>query len=186
MNTSTEREELAWAAGFFDGEGSTILTTKTDKRLGQLSLSVAQSADPETLYRFRDAVKGVGVVRGPYQPRYPGCKIVFVYCAYGHERVQAIIAMMWPWLSSAKRAQASERLVIFRDAHWVLRWKEEVCTRGHRWNDGFWYINSRGTKVCRMCTREDHRWALDKTRVRAYKPRPSRQAERILTDVSDA
>ena len=59
MNTSTEREELAWAAGFFDGEGSTILTTKTDKRLGQLSLSVAQSADPETLYRFRDAVKGL-------------------------------------------------------------------------------------------------------------------------------
>lgn len=68
------REALAWAAGFFDGEGNTSLSNR-----GQLTLQIGQSGDTELLDRFRITV-GEGVVRGPYVAR-GGRKPVFVFSA---------------------------------------------------------------------------------------------------------
>jgi hypothetical protein len=62
--------ELAWAAGFFDGEG--WVTTSYGSRNGRrrtkpsLSVGVGQSGSPALLERFREAV-GAGSVNGPYK-----------------------------------------------------------------------------------------------------------------------
>ncbi len=61
-----DQELLAWAAGFFDGEGTTI--ARTDKRRPgyfQLDVSVPQagrSGIPAVLTRFRRAMLGVGKI----------------------------------------------------------------------------------------------------------------------------
>ena len=58
----TRTEELAWAAGLFDGEGS----TSASDRWSTPHLRVPQSgqAEPEVLMRFL-AIVGVGSIKGP-------------------------------------------------------------------------------------------------------------------------
>lgn len=68
--------ELAWAAGFFDGEGSSKriynhYTTKKGevrKPTSNVVLSVAQTA-LKPLERFKEAVGGIGHINGPYKYR---------------------------------------------------------------------------------------------------------------------
>lgn len=104
------REELAWAAGFYDGEGSAgfyLKRTQLRKNThGQLALTVMQT-EPEILERFCRAV-GVGKVNGPYVVRnskYPNRKPQWRYGVQTFEHVQAVIAMLWPWLGETKRVQ---------------------------------------------------------------------------------
>ena len=92
-----DRELLAWAAGFFDGEGNAQLNKKSYPRVQINQL------DREVLDRFTEAV-GVGKVYGPYQHNSHK-NSYFQYQVNGFERVQAVMAMLWPWLGSAKRSQ---------------------------------------------------------------------------------
>jgi hypothetical protein len=88
-------EELAWAAGFFDGEG-TVGWGAAGKCL---FMSISQK-DVRPLERFRDAV-GVGKVQARIDKS--GCQR---YEAYSFEQIQAVIAMLWKYLSGPKREQA--------------------------------------------------------------------------------
>lgn len=96
-----DREELAWAAGLFDGEGCTSLNTKRNGRWYGIRLAVAQNSI-EVLERFQGAV-GVGRVYGPYKGE-------FSYCISGFENVQYVLALLWEWLSEPKRFQAENVL----------------------------------------------------------------------------
>lgn len=85
--------ELAWAAGFFDGEGCTIIHTKNPS----IVVYVSQK-EPTTLERFVSAVR-VGKV--------------YFSKNYGMWQVSltsktAIVALgrLWPYLSQPKRTQA--------------------------------------------------------------------------------
>lgn len=107
MSYTIDREALAWAAGFFDGEGSTCLRTDRRRARGntELLLTITQhGTPPEELLRFQAAVLGLGNVHGPFA--WNGERVRYTYTANGRERVPAILAMLWPWLSSAKKAQA--------------------------------------------------------------------------------
>lgn len=103
------REELAWAAGFIDGEGWIGAPKGTKSRcLGVLQLNVSQ-VDPFVLYRLNTAL-GSGKVSGPYkkggrnnQPNYQ-----FNICNFEH--TQQAIASLWNWLSPVKKAQAKQAL----------------------------------------------------------------------------
>jgi len=99
----TDREELSWAAGFFDGEGNTNYQTGSR----QIQLKVPQT-DPTVLYRFLQAVRQ-GKVCGPYPynpVKYPNAKPRYVYQTWRFEDTQAVIAILWFKLSRAKRIQA--------------------------------------------------------------------------------
>ena len=105
------REELAWAAGFFDGEGH--VRCRRSNTTKQLILQVNQ-VGRETLDRLRQTV-GFGTVDGPYQNgtqvnRSPHYK----YWVCNFEHVQAAIALMWPWLSSPKKSDARQALLDMR------------------------------------------------------------------------
>jgi hypothetical protein len=128
-----EREELAWAAGFFDGEGC-ISYTQSGKydmiRIGQ--------CERLPLVRFQTAVGGMGRIYGPYSSRHEGRwsrRPQFAYQVTGHERLQAIIAMLWFKLGPTKRTKARE--VLYRVTH---------CHKGHP--------KVRGPKGCGQCTAE--------------------------------
>lgn len=96
-----DREELAWAAGFFDGEGCTTYDVQH-----RLKVQIGQ-IDREVLDRFQRAVGGVGRIYGPYPTkRYPQ----FRYQIHSHEGVQFVVAALWPWPGTIKRKQALNAL----------------------------------------------------------------------------
>ena len=110
--------ELAWAAGFFDGEGSTIFASQSKAKrphLFQLNVRVPQCGEfaKEVLERFKAAVGRLGKVYGPYPrgPRKP--EYQFVACNFEH--TQAVLAMLWKFLSVQKREQAKKALSAFRE-----------------------------------------------------------------------
>lgn len=122
------REELAWAAGFFDGEGSTGFR-RQHKRAGQMRLSISQ-VDRRSLDRFRAAVGEIGSVLGPYHKRYGanGVRSIYDFSTASFEKVQAIVALLWTWLGAAKREQAREVLLAFRA---IEQERQTRCRRGH-------------------------------------------------------
>lgn len=111
------RMQLAWAAGFFDAEGCFSFTP------GSGICASITNTDLELLERFLDVV-GFGKIYGPYrvkasdvyerQPHY-------FYRVSGLERVQALAALLWFKMSSAKKEQARMTL-----AH-----VSPTCRRGH-------------------------------------------------------
>lgn len=117
-----DREELAWAGGFFCGEGcSTLRTIKSTSKhyrtreYKRIHLSVAQTSNggvPAVLLRLQKAVGGLGHINGPYKPKTPKSKPYYSWNVAHFTHVQAIIAMLWPWLSPEKQAQAKYNLGI--------------------------------------------------------------------------
>ncbi len=101
------REQLAWAAGFFEGEGCVSK--------GKHSRFIAiNNTDLSMLERFHEAL-GVGVVRGPYGPYANGVskKPYWTWSASNFEERQAAIAMLWEWLSERRRVQVVACLTPF-------------------------------------------------------------------------
>jgi hypothetical protein len=151
-----DREELAWAAGFFDGEGTTHCRAYPTGRI-EVRITVAQT-DMRPLTRLRDAV-GFGNINGPYMRKSPNHQPIFVYAISTHEKVQAFIAMVWKWLSDVKREQATRALLAaaaYERQHQT--WKGlQICKRGHPMDgpgaDLYYYTRKDGLTVrqCRTC-----------------------------------
>ena len=89
--------EHAWAAGFFDGEGTTSYSPKQQSTRIQIS-----QKDPALLYRFQDAV-GFGDVCGPYKN---GKGQVYQYRLSRRADVIAVMQKLWPFLGDEKKEQA--------------------------------------------------------------------------------
>lgn len=93
--------ELAWAAGFFCGEGSTVSGWSQEDEIWRVLISVGQTSTngtPQVLTRFQRAV-GLGTLYGPYGSEY-------YVRTNDANKVLRIIALLWPWLSRVKREQA--------------------------------------------------------------------------------
>lgn len=98
--------ELAWAAGFFDGEGSTVQTSRitngrSSRRYSRIQMSLAQN-DRRPLDRFAAAV-GAGSICGPYQFRRRNP--IYIWRASSKRDVLAVINALWLHLSEPKREQ---------------------------------------------------------------------------------
>jgi hypothetical protein len=105
IRAASQSEELAWAAGFWDGEGSCGCYGKNDGRKRRASdtylrASVNQN-EREPLDRFL-AVVGMGKIYGPYQ-RHEGNP----YWSYqlAGKSAELLLGRLWPWLSGPKRRQ---------------------------------------------------------------------------------
>lgn len=95
--------ELAWAAGFYDGEGSTGTTGRG--RNCYLRAAIDQ-VEPEPLRRFREAVGGLGSITGPHE-REGNRRPVWHYYATHHDAIQ-VLELLSPYLSDPKRKQYRE------------------------------------------------------------------------------
>jgi hypothetical protein len=125
---STEEQSLAWAAGLFDGEGSTELHTRRtpDRTWFSLRSRVSQcdaNEVPAVLRRFQ-AIVGCGRIDGPTSGE--GYQNAYKWDA-GADETLRVLPKLWPWLGTVKRVQAIEAIKSV-DALPVLR--------RHPWRDG--------------------------------------------------
>jgi hypothetical protein len=159
----TAQLELAWAAGFFDGEGySGVAAGGNGNEYSYFRMQIAQ-CHPECLHRFRAAVGGLGNVTGPRPPRGPNRQPTYWWTA-GAETARKAIALLWPYLGSVKRAQAQEALdgemnvgngrmaprVRVRDA-------QTHCPQGHEYTPENAGRTPRGIRYCKECKRVKRR-----------------------------
>lgn len=100
-----DREELAWAAGFFDGEGS-VWCRGDGTGLG---LEINQ-ARPEPIERFlrifpfgKIYIKKTRLNDRAKLPQW-------VFRVGRHENVQQVVVSLWPWLTAQKKEQATKAL----------------------------------------------------------------------------
>ena len=115
------KEDLAWAAGLFDGEGSVGFYKYPGHGGSQFKLNITQY-HPEVLIRFHRAVGGIGKVVGP-RIGHNG-KDRWDFRATSFQNVQAVIAMIWPWLSSPKRNQYTKAFLAWQDRFTNYDWDE--------------------------------------------------------------
>jgi hypothetical protein len=108
MAVQLDTHELAWAAGFFDGEGY-IGSVGFNKGV---RISVGQSCDldtpndcPSILRRFNEATGNFGTFRRLSNQKPHIHRNSFSYEVARFEHVQFICAALWRYLSPAKKAQ---------------------------------------------------------------------------------
>jgi|ERR1035437_3510226 hypothetical protein len=105
--TNQQKLELAWAAGFWDGEGYTQLRDRDPKdnprnrKAWQMTVSQIERT---TLDRFLAAV-GVGKVYGPYGPYQVNRQVYWNWTVSSKENCRIAADKMWPYLSEPKRLQ---------------------------------------------------------------------------------
>lgn len=99
--------DLAWAAGFYDGEGSTSRVRRRTKSGVRIGIS---QKEPLLLLRFKDAVGGVGNIRPPAK----GEKC-WQYTITRFNDILYVIEVLWPHLGITKRRQALNAFVAWRE-----------------------------------------------------------------------
>lgn len=105
--------EIAWAAGFFDGEGSVFVNHIKRAKGGNgryypvisVTATVVQT-NPAPIYRFHAAICGVGRINGPFKGRKANYKPYWRWSTEGRPSVCSVLSMLWPYLSYPKRQQA--------------------------------------------------------------------------------
>ena len=105
-----KRENLAWLAGIFEGEGSLHWTSpqpqqENGRHPGGQSLVLSIGMTDEDVLRTFHKYAGVGTVYGPYKPKPPSTKLKWTYRASGAE-AYALIAAMWQWLHGRRKENA--------------------------------------------------------------------------------
>ena len=176
-------EELAWAGGFFDGEGSTYLEKhRTHPGYFYPVLYVPQSAVgiAAELLRLRSAMGGIGNISGVRQ-NGPDRKPYRRWRVLTLEKVQSALHLLWPFIGGVKRTQAQH---VMRTIHGQVDLPRgnpafgaagaRYCLRGHdKWNARLRPFKGRGTndedplnhlRQCLQCVREAARERRNKKR----------------------
>jgi hypothetical protein len=99
------REDLAWAAGLFEGEG--CFTISNDVPACSLG-----STDNDVVLRFRETI-GFGAIYS--FTRKDPWKDGLQWWTTNFEHTQAFVAAVWPWLGERRRARAYESLATYRE-----------------------------------------------------------------------
>ncbi len=99
--------ELAWAAGFFDGEGC----VHVHRRDQIVQLQVGQTEET-TLQRFAKAV-GLGNVTGPYDPKRRNSNVYWRWQVYG-TKAEAVMAKLLPHMSAPKSLAFADAMEAIR------------------------------------------------------------------------
>ena len=167
-------EELAWAGGFFDGEGSTCLDKhRTHAGFFNPVIYVPQAADVGTapeLIRLRAAL-GVGNISGVRRAKPPH-KPYRRLRVYTVRKVELALHLLWPFIGAVKRAQAQRAMQVVHAQADLPRGNPafgvpgaRYCLRGHdKWNARVRPFKGRGKNAqdplnhlrqCLACVRED-------------------------------
>ena len=168
--------ELAWAAGFWDGEGCTSVsarrgTASVPRIVGQIA-----QVDREVLDRFADAL-GIGNVLGPYKSKNPKAQDYYCWRVEGMKNFYHIKESLFPYLGTQKKNQMI-RAIETREV-----WEATAeCQYGHRLSQssgGHWRclecqsVNGKknakailGHKVCSFCKEDKNFSEFNKMRSR--------------------
>ena len=176
-------EELAWAGGFFDGEGSTCLDKhRTHVGFFNPVIYVPQAAEFGTaaeLLRFREVI-GVGNISGVRTPKPPWTPYRRLRI-YTVRKVDLALHLLWPFIGQVKRTQAQRVMQVAHSQQELPRGNPafgvagaRYCLRGHdKWNARVRPFKGRGKnqedpmnhrRQCLTCVREDARARRNKKR----------------------
>lgn len=136
--------EIAWAAGFFDGEGCTFCA-KHHSGSRSLQMTVAQT-QRENLVRLQAALQNLGNITGPII--LDNRKPIYTWRACGPV-AQDCINLLRPYLCKEKSEQASSALLAwsFRGVNTTIG----ICGRGHDFNIVGRYRARSGRTECNEC-----------------------------------
>jgi hypothetical protein len=170
-------EELAWAGGFFDGEGSAYLE-KHRSHNGHFvpRLHVTQSSDADVapeLVRFKAALGELGTISGRHRGR-GNHRSYRRWRAFTVKDVQLGSHLLWPFIGEVKRSQARSVLQTIHSQLDLPRGNPafgvpgaRYCLRGHdKWNARVLPFKGRGKNTedpknhlrqCLECVRIDAR-----------------------------
>ena len=151
----TRREELAWAAGLYDGEGSTVQLRKG----GNISVRMALTQKhTEVLYKLQ-RILGVGRVYAVDDERVG---YISRWQTTNHEDTVKAAELIWPWLGSVKRAQFTRRM---NQSTWHNGSKDKLLCK-----DETHKVVSRSGgsgRRCATCSQNYHREYMRKRRAYA-------------------
>jgi hypothetical protein len=106
-----DRYELAWAAGFFDGEGWANAVGQQGRRTKQPMARINQAGPdgvPAVLIRFQAAVGGLGRIGGPYVK--DGRQDLYRWEVSSRRDVDLLHHFLVPWLGEVKLLEFSAAL----------------------------------------------------------------------------
>jgi hypothetical protein len=114
----SKQTELAWAAGFFDGEGTTVCTVNNGYPHSLIQMRVSQADDDEqiakVLIRFEAAV-GVGKVYNHCAPTATHRRVrQWVVCKTSD--VIRCMELLTPYLSGRKLKQIEKCLALYEES----------------------------------------------------------------------
>jgi hypothetical protein len=142
------RENLAWAAGLFEGEGCIAI------KPGTVQLQLGMS-DEDVVRRFWKVV-GMGKVYGPYQDKRKAThKLMWTWSVSGSQMSQALLAAMWSFLGARRRGRAAEAIASCAARRPKLSEKRS-CLRGHPLDEANIYRLG-GRRICKECLRSRNR-----------------------------
>lgn len=107
--------ELAWAAGFFDGEGSVFVNRRKSVAkyranpirydITTVGLSIAQ-VDVRPLQRFIAAIEATQNPTGPYRTKNKNAQPYYRWAVEGRPSTLRVLEALWPFMSEPKREQS--------------------------------------------------------------------------------
>lgn len=126
-STNWKRENLAWMAGLFEGEGYVqgrpkTYTRKDGRAFTSVGFRLAISMTDEDIMRRFHSLAGVGRLNGPrLSPSMArkNMKPLWDFCANGAEGYALMIALL-PWLGGRRREQVAQAIQAWLQApgHW--------------------------------------------------------------------
>lgn len=149
LSENWSRENLAWAAGLFEGEGCITISGKPPH--GRRVVLELGMTDEDVVRKF-GAIMGVGHVGGPYHPRTRPLhhKSHWRWTVTGGKQAQAVLAALWPFLCSRRQAKAIEAIKFFASQQ-VWTGNRKHCPKGHEYTLENTYLLTRGGRACRAC-----------------------------------
>lgn len=105
--TMPSNTDIAWAAGFYDGEGTAGCYPNKDKISGRtyhkITMSVSQ-CDTGVLVKFLSAVN-VGNIYGPFHTKNPKRSNLWQWRVTNLEDIQQAYDLLEPYIGTIKKAQ---------------------------------------------------------------------------------
>lgn len=120
-------EQVAWAAGLFEGEGCISFYQRDYGSKVQPQMRLGMT-DRDVVERFA-AIMGCGAI-GMVKPGTGGSKAVFEWRIYEAEKVRELIALLLPFLGERRRARANEVIAKIADVR-LHNEKKTHCPHGH-------------------------------------------------------
>lgn len=151
----SNNHHIAWAAGFFDGEGH-IGAVKDNRRGGTYAVSMcvvqagATNIPPDTLLRFQN-IAGCGTIAKRSASGRLGHRQQWVWRVSRVPEIREFAGRLFPYLGTAKADQISMALALRTENEELRADRKAFCPRGH-------WARERGQSArkfhCRECSVE--------------------------------
>lgn len=159
---SEDSQQIAWAAGLFEGEGFLCTHRGTAIRAG-LSMT-----DRDVVERFA-AVVGCGHVRLK-EPQRGHWKAQYLWNVCRVDDVRELIHAFWPYLGERRRKRAAE-LLAHAEKNLGATGERTHCPAGHPYDEANTYITpGLGYRRCRACHAVRSQARRDAARARELEP----------------